>query len=134
MGLKKKSKVSADFNMSSLTDIIFLLLIFFMLTSSVITPNALNLKMPGKSNSTVTVDTEPDDITIRRDGTFTINGKRVSKSNVEKTIRNLQRKKRGKKLDLTISPNKNAPTESVALVMDVARRLGVNGILAMEVD
>ena len=133
MGLKKKSKVSADFNMSSLTDIIFLLLIFFMLTSSVITPNALNLKMPGKSNSTVTVDSEPDDITIRRDGSFTVNGRRVSKSNVEKTIRDLQRKKRGK-LDLTISPSKSAPTESVALVMDVARRLGVNGILAMEVD
>jgi len=134
MALKKKSKVSADFNMSSLTDIIFLLLIFFMLTSSVITPNALNLKMPGKSSSAVTVDSKPDDITIRRDGTFLINGRKVNKSRVEQGIRDLQRKKRGKKLDLTISPNKNAPAESVVLVMDAARRLGVNGILAMEVD
>ena len=134
MALKKKSKVSADFNMSSLTDIIFLLLIFFMLTSSVITPNALNLKMPGKSTSSITVDSKPDDITIKSDGTFLINGRRVNKSRVEQGIRDLQRKKRGKKLDLTISPSKKAPAESVVLVMDAARRLGVNGILAMEVD
>lgn len=46
---KKKSKISAEFNMSSLTDIIFLLLIFFMLTSSIVAPNALNLKLPGTS-------------------------------------------------------------------------------------
>ncbi|MFM9952070.1 MAG: ExbD/TolR family protein, partial [Saprospiraceae bacterium] len=49
MGLKKRSKVSSQFNMSSLTDIIFLLLIFFMLTSTVVAPNALNLKLPGSS-------------------------------------------------------------------------------------
>ena len=48
MAVKSRSKVSAQFNMSSLTDIIFLLLIFFMLTSSIVTPNALNLQLPGK--------------------------------------------------------------------------------------
>ena len=51
MAVKKRSKVSAEFNMSSLTDIIFLLLIFFMLTSSIVTPNALNLQLPGKKTS-----------------------------------------------------------------------------------
>ena len=49
MAMKKRGKVSAEFSMSSLTDIIFLLLIFFMLTSSMVTPNALNLRLPGKS-------------------------------------------------------------------------------------
>ncbi|HRJ14821.1 MAG TPA: biopolymer transporter ExbD, partial [Saprospiraceae bacterium] len=44
MSMKKRARVTADFNMSSMTDIIFLLLIFFMLTSSVVAPNALNLK------------------------------------------------------------------------------------------
>ena len=132
MGLQKRSKVSAEFNMSSLTDIIFLLLIFFMLTSSVIVPNALNLKMPGKSSS-VTVDSKPDDVTIRRDGTFVLNGRQVSATRLERGLRELSRKSRGK-LDITISPSKGAPTEAVVIVMDAARRLNINAILAMEAD
>ena len=133
MGLKKKNKVSAEFSMSSLTDIIFLLLIFFMLTSSVVTPNALNLKMPGNSSSSVTVSEKPDDVTIPRKGTLRVNGKTVSKGQLDRKLNDIRRKK-GRKVSMTISPKKGAPTESVVLVMDAMRRLGINGILAMEED
>ena len=51
MALKSKNKVSANFNMSSMTDIVFLLLIFFMLTSTLITQNALDLLLAKSSNS-----------------------------------------------------------------------------------
>lgn len=131
MGLKKKNKVSADFNMSSLTDIIFLLLIFFMLTSSVVTPSSLNLTMPGKSKSTITVDTKPKEIIVRRDGSFSYNGKKLSESRLERTIQDMQRNNKGKKLNLTISPQKGAPTKSVVAVMETARVLGANGILTV---
>ncbi len=133
MALKKKSKVSAEFSMSSLTDIIFLLLIFFMLTSSVVTPNALNLKMPGSSTSSVTVSEKPDDVTITRKGTLQVNGKTTSKGQLDRKLNDIRRRK-GKKTSMTISPKKGAPTEAVVLVMDAMRRLGINGILAMEDD
>ena len=42
MALRSRNKISANFNMSSMTDIVFLLLIFFMLTSTLVSPNALN--------------------------------------------------------------------------------------------
>ena len=45
MSLRSKNKVSANFSMSSMTDIVFLLLIFFMLTSTLVSPNALKLCM-----------------------------------------------------------------------------------------
>ena len=51
MSLKSRNKVSANFNMSSMTDIVFLLLIFFMLTSTLVTQNALDLLLPKSSNS-----------------------------------------------------------------------------------
>ena len=51
MALKSKNKVSANFNMSSMTDIVFLLLIFFMLTSTLVTQNALDLLLPKSSNN-----------------------------------------------------------------------------------
>ena len=50
MALKSRNKVSADFNMSSMTDIVFLLLIFFMLTSTLVTQNALELVLPQSSS------------------------------------------------------------------------------------
>ena len=53
MTLKSRNKVSANFNMSSMTDIIFLLLIFFMLTSTLISPNALDLLLPSSKSQTV---------------------------------------------------------------------------------
>ena len=52
MSLKKRNKASAEFNLSSLTDIVFLLLIFFMLTSSLTSPNVKNLKRPKSTSKT----------------------------------------------------------------------------------
>ena len=62
---KTRNKVSTEFNMSSMTDIVFLLLIFFMITSTMVTTNALDLVLPkakGKtdSNKNVTVNITKD--------------------------------------------------------------------------
>jgi biopolymer transport protein ExbD len=78
MGLKRKNKANAQFNMSSLTDIIFLLLIFFMLTSTLVAPNALNLKLPGKTKTPVTQTDQLTDVHISGSGTYALNGRPVS--------------------------------------------------------
>lgn len=65
MALRRRSKAEAGFNMSSMTDIVFLLLIFFMLTSTVVHPNAIKLMLPQSKQQTsakpitrVTIDKE----------------------------------------------------------------------------
>ncbi len=128
MGLKKRAKVSAEFSMSSLTDIIFLLLIFFMLTSSIVSPDGLFLKLPGKSNPTVS-QANPPDISIKRNGTFLLDGKPLSASKLSRAIGVLKKKNGRKKLDVTISPAKNCPVEHVVTVMDIAQKRNVNAIL-----
>ena len=133
MGLKKRNKVSAEFSMSSLTDIIFLLLIFFMLTSSLVAPNSLNLKLPGSSKSRVPSTSKIDDVRISRSGNYYLNKKKVSLSKLESGLRS-KASRGGKKLNITISPDKGTPTEHVIAVMDIAMRLNINGILAPEVD
>jgi len=50
--LKRRNKVSAQFSMSSMTDIVFLLLIFFMITSTMVTPNAIKVLLPQGSQQT----------------------------------------------------------------------------------
>lgn len=52
MALQSRNKVDASFSMSSMTDIVFLLLIFFMVTSTLIAPNALKLLLPESNNQT----------------------------------------------------------------------------------
>ncbi len=130
MGFKKKNKVSAEFSMSSLTDIIFLLLIFFMLTSNLVAPNALNLKLPGSSSSSSSAPSELTDVAIKASGSIYLDGKKISKSKLEAALRIISRKKKGK-MDMTITPN-NSATEHVVYVMDIARRLNINAILATE--
>lgn len=133
MGLKKRSKVSAEFSMSSLTDIIFLLLIFFMLTSSLVAPNALNLKLPGSSRTQVTSPSQIDDVRISRSGNFFLNGSSVSLDRLESQLSSMARSSRSK-LSITISPAKGTPVESVVAVMDIAMRYDINGILATELN
>jgi biopolymer transport protein ExbD len=65
MNLKSRSKVSAEFSMSSMTDLVFLLLIFFMLTSTLVTSSALDVILPkskaqsvNKAQITVTITPE----------------------------------------------------------------------------
>ena len=52
MALKRHNKVEATFSMSSMTDIVFLLLIFFMITSTVVHPNAIKILLPQSKQQT----------------------------------------------------------------------------------
>ena len=67
MSLRSKNKVSATFNMSSMTDIVFLLLIFFMLTSTLVSPNALKLLLPNSKSKTLEKQTISVSITSEID-------------------------------------------------------------------
>ena len=129
MPIKKKSKISAEFNMSSLTDIIFLLLIFFMLTSSIVAPNALNLKLPGTSQKKATQQEDFDEVFISTTGGFELNGKVQSLPQIEAF---LLEKSIGNPEDFSfiIQPERETPVEFVVSIMDIALRLKINGVLA----
>lgn len=81
MGLKKRAKVTAEFSMSSLTDIIFLLLIFFMLTAATV---QIGFDIPESSSRTVAPATM--NVTLRLDGTYLFNGKMIEKTAISGRI------------------------------------------------
>jgi len=127
VGIKKRNKVSAEFSMSSLTDIIFLLLIFFMLTSSMVIPNALNLKLPGKSRQKPYVSNTPTNVSIAKGGTYYINGRKVSLKSLDKALKKLS--KTSKKVSITITPNPDTAYENVVAILDIAFRYGVETVM-----
>lgn len=127
MAIKKRNKISAQFNMSSLTDIIFLLLIFFMLTSSLIVPNALNLKLPGQGPTT-TVSKRPDEVRISSSGKYYFNGKQMSASSLSSALRGV-RSSKGAKASVIITPDGRAGNQYVVTVLDLVRKARLTAVL-----
>ena len=127
MALKKRNKASAEFSMSSLTDIIFLLLIFFMLTSTLVAPNSLNLKLPGSSTAKPTSSTDLDKVQIKKDGRFYLNNKKLELADLESNLGKLAKGEDG--LTILIAPDKDVPTQYVAQVMSIALEYNINGVL-----
>ena len=81
MNLQARNKVDPAFSMASMTDLIFLLLIFFMLTSSFVTPSGLPVNLPTSKASTIEV--QKVSVTVTKDLQFFVNDKRVSRSTIE---------------------------------------------------
>jgi biopolymer transport protein ExbD len=82
MALRSRNKASVNFSMSGMTDIVFLLLIFFMLTSTLIAPNALKLLFPQRGQTVVTQKQIPV-VEIRRDGEIELDGRVIAFENLE---------------------------------------------------
>ncbi|MBR6878880.1 MAG: biopolymer transporter ExbD [Bacteroidales bacterium] len=57
MAIKTRNKIGVSFNSSSMSDLVFLLLIFFMLTSTLVAPNAIKLMLPSSSSKTMAKQT-----------------------------------------------------------------------------
>ena len=125
MNFKNRNKVSPDFSMSSMTDIVFLLLIFFMLTAS--TPNALDLLLPkakGKSTNTQNVS-----ISIKKNENYYVDNKQIDEKNIESIMRNLLKDKENPTILLRVE--ETVPIEKAVLVMDIANRNKFKVILAV---
>lgn len=128
MAVKKRGKVSAEFNMSSLTDIIFLLLIFFMLTSNMV---QITVKLPASDSKTVAPSDLPVMMTI--DGAISVVGKPSSLESMEKDIADAVRKSNNKEnATLSIISEVGVPWEQVHKAMAIASGLKIKAIIATE--
>ena len=87
MDLQSKHKVDAAFNMASMTDIVFLLLIFFMLTASFITPSGLPVNLPSAAGASIVMQT--NSITVNERLQVYLNDREVSLNTLERELRAL---------------------------------------------
>lgn len=129
MGLKRNSKVSAEFNMSSLTDIIFLLLIFFMLTSNFVQIKPFDL--PKSDSQTVA----PTNIVVQleADGKTTVNNVVVSGSDIDRAITNaLSQVEEEEEATVTIVAEVGVPFGRITPIMTTAARNRARAIIATQ--
>ena len=126
MKLNLRPRSQPEVNLTSLIDVVFLLLIFFMVSTSFVKQSQIAISLP-EADSAKVVEEVPNqiDIMITETGTFLVNGRELINSRPE-TIRNaLQKVADGNNsLPLTISADANAKHQDVVTAMDVAGRLG----------
>ena len=121
--------------MSSLTDIIFLLLIFFMLTSSFVTPNALKLVLPKATNSAMAKQTLK--IHIESDNTFHVEYpdkvfEEVSRAELEPAVKNKLRDYEDYEATIVINSDENIPVKEITYVMSIGNHIRQKVILATQ--
>jgi len=85
MPIRQENKLNPNFNMSSLTDIIFLLLIFFMLTSTLVSPNAIKVLLP--SSSSQVKATQSVKLTVDAQEKYYIDGTQVAFADIQSIIK-----------------------------------------------
>ncbi len=126
MKLSIRPRTQPEVNLTSLIDVVLLLLIFFMVSTSFVKQSQIAISLP-ESDSTAVVEETPEviDVLITETGKYFINGRELINSRPE-TIRNaLMKVSDGDNtLPMTISADANARHQYVVTAMDVAGRLG----------
>jgi biopolymer transport protein ExbD len=126
MALKRRTKVSAAFSMSSMTDIVFLLLIFFMITSTMVHPNAIKLLIPKKATKKVVVEKYLN-VRVTESGRYYVEGKRFGSDDVENGL--VRAFNSNDQTIVKLRTDQNASTGDVARVLDIAETNGIKVIL-----
>jgi biopolymer transport protein ExbD len=125
MKLKGRNKISPEFSMASMTDIVFLLLIFFMLTAN--SPNALDLLLPkakGKSTNTQNVS-----VTINRNLEYYVNNQRINGEYIEIELKKALEGQ--EKPTIILRAEESVAIKEAVNVMDIANRNNYKVILAV---
>lgn len=128
MNLRGRNKISPEFSMSSMTDIVFLLLIFFMLTSPAITPEALDLILPKAKGKTTTK--QNISVSITKDLQIYINKERVSNSALEGKLK--AELSGVEDPTIILRAEEGVPIEKAVNVMDIANRNKYKIVLAVK--
>ena len=130
MRLSLRAKTEPEVNMTSLIDVVLLLLIFFMVSTSFVKQSQISIRLP-EADSAAVVEEMPEqvDIMITEQGTYLVNNRELANSRPE-TIRNALQTVSGGNTDLplTISADANARHQHVVTAMDVAGKLGFTRI------
>ncbi|MAV79746.1 MAG: biopolymer transporter ExbD [Flavobacteriaceae bacterium TMED171] len=129
MNLKGRNKITPEFNMSSMTDIVFLLLIFFMIASTLAKNlDTIDVKLPqakGKTENRNTVS-----LTINNRSQFYLDSKQISKSRIEREL--IAKLKGSSTPAIVLRAEEKVPIDQVVYVMNIANQNSIKVVLAVD--
>lgn len=130
MNLRKRhNRIPAEVQTSAMNDIMFFLLLFFLIASTVTNPNVIKLLLP-KSSSGQAVSKKTISVTISQDLKYTVNNKEIKIDDMQKTLEGF--KTIGAELTIVLSVDRTVAIQNVVQVMDIAQKLNIKLVLATE--
>ena len=128
MNFRGRNKVTTEFNMSSMTDIVFLLLIFFMIASTLVSAEAIDLLLPKSSSKTTQVKNVS--VSVNKKHQYFVDLKIVAKSQLETAI--LKAMEGSSTASITIRSDQDVEMKHVVYIMDIANRNKIKSTLAVK--
>ncbi len=128
MNFRKGLSEEVEVNLTPLIDVVFLLLIFFMVTTTFDRDAKIKINLPTTSNAVTTPEkNETLEILIDNQGKYFVDGREILNNKPETLFRAMSQilDQRGKNPPLVISADANANYQSVVTAMDIAGRLGL---------
>jgi biopolymer transport protein ExbD len=125
VNISSKQKETLDVNITPLIDVVFLLLIFFMVSTTFERESEIEIMLPQASTDAKVTDDFVMQVTVDAEGTFYVNGKRVINTKLSTLMKAMQ-EVAGDRKDppIILSADAKTPHQSVITVMDAASRLG----------
>jgi biopolymer transport protein ExbD len=128
MNLRKRSRRgSGEMHTSAMNDIMFFLMLFFLIASTVTNPNVVKLVLP-KSSSGQSISKKTINVSITKDLKYTVEKKEVAVEGLESALSGY--KSLAKELTIVLSVDKTVAIQDVVQVMDIAQKLNIKLVLA----
>ncbi len=126
MNLKPKQREEPDINLAPLLDVVFLLLIFFMVSTTFKRDTTLKVDLPESSSKPVAAKTDVIELTINKEGQYYIGNKKIINSELSTLKRALTQEAKGnEQTPLVIRADAMTPHQYVVRALDAARQLGI---------
>ncbi len=130
MDLRSRSKSHPELHAGALNDILFILLFFFLIVSTIANPNVIKLSTPKSKNDTKAKQTVVVSIDINNQ--FYVGTSKVTLEELKLKLQPLIAKEKEEQPSVVINADKNVPVDNVVAVMRVARELGARTVLAVD--
>lgn len=122
MNFETRSRIKPELNLTPLVDVVFLLLIFFMLTSTMIKPSAIEIALPSSSSSQ-SIDQKDIVISISPNDQYYLDGKEITKVDLESELKLVAQN--NSKPNISLEVANNATAQQMVSAMDLLRNSGL---------
>lgn len=125
MKFARRQRTDVEVNLTPLIDVVFLLLIFFMVSTTFSKDTRISIDLPEASADAAQISTEKIEITISRDGSYSMNGVSLVNNKIETIKSAIQKVSKGDStVPLIVTADAATPHQSVVTAMDAAGQLG----------
>lgn len=127
MKFRRRAKENVELNLTSLIDVVFILLLFFVVSSNLNRDSQMKLELPQSQSAETPQDANERalEVTISAEGIYSLNGQPLASSDLATLSTALQRESQGDaSLPLVISADARTPHQAVVTAMDAAGKLG----------